>query len=79
MNGTAIIITLEALALVIWVVLALGYDQKIKRWEDRTARRIKRWKDRMIRRIKRRLCERWLNRGDLEARRVRSSEFGVRR
>lgn len=59
-TGTAIIIMMEAIALVIWVVLAMGYDQRIKAWEDRTARRIRRW-----------LCERWLNRGDLEARQER--------
>ena len=52
-TGDGIVITAEAIALIVWVILALGYDQRIKRWEDRVAQG---WR-----------------------RRVRSSEFGVRR
>ena len=50
-TGTGIVIIAEAIALIVWVILALGYDQRIKRWEDRTARRIKRWlQERVVRR-----------------------------
>lgn len=42
-TGVGVVIFLEAVALIVWVILALGYDQKIKAWEDRTSRRIRRW------------------------------------
>lgn len=49
--GVGIVILLEAIALIVWVILALGYDQRIKRWEDRTIRWIKRWlQERVVRR-----------------------------
>lgn len=53
-TGTAIIIIIEAVA-------AMGL---IWGWTNET--KVKAWEQRVAREIRRRLCERWLNRGDLD-------------
>lgn len=55
---TAIVILFEAI-LLIALVLGFANESKVIAWEQKTARE-----------IRRRLCEKWLNRGDLEAVRV---------
>ena len=54
-----IVILIEAL-LALGIVFGFVHEDKVIAWVQATARE-----------IRRRLCERWLNRGDLEARRVR--------
>lgn len=54
-TGIAIVILFEAL-LGIGICIGFLHEQKIMEWEQRTARN-----------IRRKLCEKWLNRGDLVA------------
>lgn len=57
-TSTAIIILCEAI-LAIGIIFGFMHEDKVIEWEQKTARE-----------IRRRLCEKWLNRGDLEAVRV---------
>ena len=53
--AVGVVILIEAL-LALGIVYGFMHEDKVIAWERRTARE-----------IRRRLCERWLNRGDLEA------------
>lgn len=57
-TGIALIILFEAI-LGIGIILGFMHEDKVIAWEQKTARE-----------IRRRLCEKWLNRGDLEAVRI---------
>ena len=57
-TGIALIILFEAI-LGIGIIFGFMHEDKVIEWEQKTARE-----------IRRRLCEKWLNRGDLEAVRV---------
>ena len=58
-TGIGIIIILEAL-FGIGIIYGFMHEARVIEWEQKTARE-----------IRRRLCERWLNQGDLEVRHVR--------
>lgn len=55
---TAIIILFEAV-MALGIIYGLLHEDRVIEWEQRIGRK-----------FRRRLCERWLNRGDLEAVRV---------